>query len=245
MPTIAKKIFSKKNIALTVLVFGIVVLSYLFLPLFHAKHIIILGNTNIQEDDISNYTKADMKRNVFLIKKRQIKEDFLSDPYIKNISIEPRFPRTLVFRITARKPVATVKFTGGFAIIDDDATVLETTQDMNRIVKPMISGIEPKDIVIGQPMQIKTGDLALGIDIVSNIKSAKLLSNISLIDISDVRDIKMITPHGINVLIGEGKDLNEKMLVLNKILINLFERKIYSGYVDMRFDSYPVYRSKK
>ena len=55
----------------------------------------------------------------------------------------------------------------------------------------------------------------------------------------------MITPQGITVLLGEGKDMNQKMRVLNKILIDLFERKIYSGYVDMRYDAYPVYRSKK
>lgn len=240
-----KKIFSKRNVILAMLVLGIVILGYLFLPFFHTKHIIILGNSSIREGDISRYTQVDLKKNIYLVKRSKIKEDFMSDPYIKNISIQPNFPRTLVFNITERKAVATVKFTGGFAIIDDDATVLETTQDMNRIVKPMISGIEPKDIVIGGPMQVESGDLALGIDIVSNIKSAKLLSNISLIDISNVKDIQMITPQGIHVLIGEGEELNEKMLILNKILINLFERKIYTGYVDMRFDSYPVYRSKK
>ena len=94
-------------------------------------------------------------------------------------------------------------------------------------------------------MQVENDNLAVGMEIISNIKSAKLLQNISLIDISDLKNISMITPQGIHVLIGEGKDLNEKMLVLNKILINLFERNVQWGVVDMRFDADPVYRSKK
>lgn len=240
-----KNVFNKKNIFIAITVGLLLVIGYLFLPIFHVKHIVVLGNSSIKENNIPDYTKVNLKKNIFLVKKSKIKEDFLTDPYIENISVKPKFPRTLIFNITERKPIATVKFKGGFAIIDDNTVILETTQDINKIVKPMISGIEPKDIIIGEKMKVEKGDIELGIEIISNIKSAKLLNNISLIDISDPKDITMITPQGINVLIGEGKNLNETMLILNKILINLFERKIYSGYVDMRFDAYPVYRSKK
>lgn len=239
-----KRIFTKRNIFIAGGIVFFLFISYLFLPIFHVKHFVILGNSAIKQEDISKYTQENLNRNIYLLRKKKIQEDFLENPYIKKIEIKPKFPRTLVLYITGRKPVATVKFSGGFAIIDDSGTVLETTQDIMKIVKPMISGIEPKDITIGE--QIKSdNNWRLGISIVSNVKSAKLLNNISLIDISKVHDIHLITPQGIHVLLGEGKDLNEKMLVLNKILINLFERKIYSGYVDMRYDSYPVYRSKK
>ncbi len=237
------KIFSKRNIFLGIIAVVLILAGYLFLPVFHAKDIIILGNTDISAEDLPDYTQADFEKNIYLVSKKQIKEDFLQNPYIRSIEVRTQFPRTLILNITERKAVATVKFTGGFAIIDDKGAVLETTQDIARIVKPVIQGIEPTEVVIGKSLD-PNGSLELGIRIIANIQSAKLLNNISLVDISDLENIYMITPHGITVLIGNGEDLNEKMLVLNKILINLFERKIYTGYVDMRFDSYPVYRAE-
>lgn len=240
-----KRLITKKNMVIAAIIGVLIVLSYLFLPIFHAKHYTILGNSSIKKEDIQRYTSQNLKRNIYLIRKRKIEDDFLKNPYIKKAEVRVKFPRTLIFNIIERKAVATIKFSGGFAVIDDTATVLETTQDINQIVKPLISGVEPKGIVIGEPLKTDNSNLALGLSIVSNIKSAKLLNNISLIDISKINDIHLITPQGIHVLLGEGKNLNENMIVLNKILINLFERKIYSGYVDMRYDAPPVYRSKK
>lgn len=241
-----KNYFSKKNLLIAIAVLILLVIGYLFIPLFHTKHVIVLGNSSVKEVDIPKYTAQTLDKNVFLVKKNKMEEDFLQSPYIKSIQISAKFPRTLVFNITERKAVATIKFSGGFAIIDDNATILETTQDINQIVKPLISGIEPKDVVVGKEVIMgENNNLPLGLSVLSNIKSAKLLSNVSQIDISDMKNLHLITPQGIVVLLGEGKELNEKMLVLNKILINLFERKIYTGYVDMRYDAYPVYRSKK
>ncbi len=237
--------FTKKHILLAVLLGISIVLGYLFLPYFHAKNIVVLGNSTIRAESLPLYTNVSLKKNVFLIDKKQIKQDFTDNPYIKSVELKAKFPWTLIINITERKAVATVKFAGGFIIIDDKGVVLETTQDINRIVRPTISGITPKDIVVGEVLGVESDNLALGIEIISNIKSAKLLQNISLIDISDLKNINLITPQGIHVLIGEGSDLNEKMLVLNKILINLFERNIQWGVVDMRYDADPVYRSKK
>lgn len=240
-----KHIFSKKNIKWLLLAFVLSVIVYLFFPIFHVKNIIILGNSGIKETDLVKYTDQNLDKNIYLLNRKKIEQDFLSNPYIKNVDTIIKFPWTLTISVTERKAVATLKFAGGFAIIDEDGIVLETTQDVNKIVKPMVSGITPKNIAVGQKVETDN-NLVLGLEIISNVKSAKLLKNISLVDITNIRDIKLTTPHGINVMIGDGeKDLNKKMLTLNKILINLFERKIYTGYVDMRYDSYPVYRSKK
>ena len=241
-----QKFMTKRNIFAAIIIIIIAVLLYLFLPLFHAKHIIVLGNSNIKESEVGKYSQEVLDKNIYLVNTHKIEADYLTNPYIKSIKVSRKFPRTLIYQITERKAVASIKFTGGFAVIDDFGSVLKTTQDINDIVKPLINGIKVNEIIVGE--EIKTEDinnLKAGLDTLSNVKSAQLLNNISQIDISDPKNMYMNTPQGITLLLGEGKDLNEKMRVLNKILIDLFERKIYSGYVDMRFDAYPVYRSNK
>lgn len=241
-----KKYLTKKNIWIAVTMFLMSLLLYLFFPAFHTKNIIVLGNSSIKESEVGTYSEESLDKNIYLVKARKIEADYRENPYIKSIQIQRKFPWTLIYQITERKAVASIKFTGGFAIIDDFGFVLKTTQDINDIVKPLVNGVKVKEIIVGE--EIKTEDmenLKAGLDALSNVKSAQLLNNISQIDISDPKNMYMITPQGITVLLGEGKDLNEKMRVLNKILIDLFERQIYSGYVDMRYEAYPVYRSSK
>ena len=241
-----KKHFSKKNIILLIIGAITLVLLYLFLPIFYTKNITILGNTNLKAGDLKKFSEETTEKNIYLVKTKIIEEEFRQSPYIKSISIKRKFPRTLIYQINERKPVASIKFSGGFAIIDDFGVVLRTSQDINDIVKPLIKGIKLSEITIGKEIASEDiNNLTTSLDALSNVKTAQLLNNISQIDISDPQNIYMITPQGITVLLGEGKDMNQKMRVLNKILIDLFERKIYSGYVDMRYDAYPVYRSKK
>lgn len=239
-----KKYWTKRNILIAIAVVVLMIVSYLFLPIFYVKHILILGNSDISVNELSSYTTQSLEKNTYLINKKKIEEEFLESPYIQSIKVSSKFPNKLIFNIIERNAVATVKFSGGFAILDDDGVVLETTPDMNNIKKPLISGIDVKELIVGEKVAEKNENIKLGMQIVSNIKSARILNNISVIDISDLNNVYMITPQGINVLLGEGKDLNEKMLVLERILLNLHERGISSGYVDMRYDAYPVYRSK-
>ena len=101
-------------------------------------------------------------------------------------------------------------------------------------------------VKLGEKLDIENQDIfGLIQSVISNVRSAKLLNNISQIEITGDSEILMTTPQGVNVLLGKGKNLNEKMLILNQILIDLHEKKIYSGYIDMRYDGYPVYRRTK
>lgn len=240
--------FNKLKTIIICLIISLILCTilYISLPAFHVKNIVILGNSKIKSEEIFTKFNILLEKNPYLVEKRKIKEIYDNDPYIESIEINSKFPRTLIFNIKKRMPVATIKFSGGFVIIDENAVVLETTQEMSKIVKPLINGVTVKEVKLGEKLNINNKDVISTInEITNNIRSAKLINNISQIEISKESSIKMITPQGITVLIGNGNNLNEKMLMLNQILINLHERKIYTGTIDMRYDGYPVYRRVK
>ena len=238
---------SKKLILISV-ISALVILfaAYLTLPAFQVSNIIVLGNSKMTPEEIESRLNILLDKNTFLLDKPKIKEVFSSDPYIESVEISSQFPETVIFNIKKRQAVATVKFSGGFLVIDENGAVLESTQELSKIVKPLISGIEVTQVKLGEKLDIENQDI-LGLiqSVISNVRSAKLLNNISQIEITGESEILMTTPQGVNVLLGKGENLNEKMLILNQILIDLHEKKIYSGYIDMRYDGYPVYRRTK
>ena len=238
---------SKKLILISV-ISGLVIsfAAYLTLPAFQVSNIIVLGNSKMTPEEIESRLNILLEENTFLLDKQKIKEAFLSDPYIESVEISSKFPETAIFNIKKRQAVATVKFSGGFLVIDENGAVLESTQELSKIVKPLISGIEVTQVKLGEKLDIENQDIfGLIQSVISNVRSAKLLNNISQIEITGDSEILMTTPQGVNVLLGKGENLNEKMLILNQILIDLHEKKIYSGYIDMRYDGYPVYRRTK
>ena len=238
---------SKKLILISV-ISGLVIsfAAYLTLPAFQASNIIVLGNPKMTPEEIESRRNILLEENTFLLDKQKIKEAFSSDPYIESVEISSKFPETAIFNIKKRQAVATVKFSGGFLVIDENGAVLESTQELSKIVKPLISGIEVTQVKLGEKLDIENQDIfGLIQSVISNVRSAKLLNNISQIEITGDSEILMTTPQGVNVLLGKGENLNEKMLILNQILIDLHEKKIYSGYIDMRYDGYPVYRRTK
>ena len=238
---------SKKLILISV-ISGLVIsfAAYLTLPAFQVSNIIVLGNSKMTTEEIESRLNILLEKNTFLLDKQKIKEAFLSDPYIESVEISSKFPETAIFNIKKRQAVATVKFSGGFLVIDENGAVLESTQELSKIVKPLISGIEVTQVKLGEKLDIENQDIfGLIQSVISNVRSAKLLNNISQIEITGDSEILMTTPQGVNVLLGKGENLNEKMLILNQILIDLHEKKIYSGYIDMRYDGYPVYRRTK
>ena len=238
---------SKKLILISV-ISGLVIsfAAYLTLPAFQVSNIIVLGNSKMTPEEIESRLNILLEKNTFLLDKQKIKEAFSSDPYIESVEISSKFPKTAIFNIKKRQAVATVKFSGGFLVIDENGAVLESTQELSKIVKPLISGIEVTQVKLGEKLDIENHDIfGLIQSVITNVRSAKLLNNISQIEITGDSEILMTTPQGVNVLLGKGENLNEKMLILNQILIDLHEKKIYSGYIDMRYDGYPVYRRTK
>ena len=64
----------------------------------------------------------------------------------------------------------------------------------------------------------------------------------SEMNLQDPKNIYMITTQGLKVLLGDGEDLTYKLMQLSPILVDLHTKNIIYGTIDMRFNSYPVYR---
>lgn len=217
--------------------------SYLFLPTFHYKKTLILGETVLTKEKLIAMAKVDFDKNIFLIPIKQAQENIEQDPLIKEIHISRRFPWTLIFSVSDRIETGAVSFDGGFAIIDEEGYVMKIIQNVSEVKKPIIAGIKTKKIQLGEKIPIENEDqFSMVLGLIAGVQNAKLMDVISQVNMENPEDVKMTTLNGLTVLLGEGKEMNYKMLVLNQILLDLHSRNITHGIVDMRFDSYPVYR---
>lgn len=217
--------------------------AYLFLPSFHYSKTVILGETSLNADQLLEMANTETKKNIFLIDIRRAEENISRSPFVKEIRIARKFPTTLVFSVLDRLEVGAVSFDGGFAVIDDEGVVMKIVQNQPEVKKPIIVGMQTKMIKLGERIPVEDEQqFSLVMGLISGAQNAKLMDIISDVQMSDMEDVRMTTINGITVLLGSGRDLSYKMLALHEILLDLHSKNIHHGIIDMRYDSYPVYR---
>ena len=123
-----------------------------------------------------------------------------------------------------------------------NATAISIVQDETKIKKPLINGIQIKDIKLQDVIHVKNQDeLENILKIIKYISSLNLLDNISYVDLAKLDDISMTTKSGITVRFGSIRNIEYKAKLLNQILINLSTKGKTSGTLDMRFNTDPVF----
>lgn len=224
------------------IIFLISVLFYLFSGRYSVNKITILGQTNLTKDKILELAKIDMNKNIYIMNTKNIEKNLTANNYIQSATVRRKFPQEITISIVERIPVASIPITSGYVIIDENATAISIVQDEKSVKKPIISGISISNIKLKDTIPVKDKEALENIlKIIHLISSLDLLDNISYIDLKNYDDISMTTNTGILVRFGNTDDMQYKVKVLNKILINLSTKGKTSGTIDMRFDTDPVY----
>lgn len=233
-----------KKVQIIIFIFLIGILLFLFSPICKLKMIVVLGDNTLTQEELIKLGKIQTNRSIYLISTSAIESRLTENPYVKNANITRKFPNKLIADLNMREEVATVNFEEGFVIIDHTGYILKIEQDVSKIVKPLITGVSSnKGLKVGQVLpSSEENDFRTILELISNIQNAGLIQNISEMNLQDPKNIYMITTQGLKVLLGDGEDLTYKLMQLSPILVDLHTKNITYGTIDMRFNSYPVYR---
>ncbi len=153
----------------------------------------------------------------------EISEKIEQDPYIEEAKVERNFAGKLKIIVTERKPTYQVNFAGEFIYIDNEGYVLELNNQNNGT--PVILGLSTdfSELSIGKT-KIRLNDKDLEkLDIVNNImssmKSNGIQNKIYSVDVSQENDFVLgLDDDQKTVHIGDGDDLNTRVLYMKKIL---------------------------
>ncbi|SHH12313.1 cell division protein FtsQ/DivIB [Tepidibacter thalassicus] len=227
-------------LVLIVSIFGYIFMKTDFLCL---KELEIIGQVKLNKEDILNSGKIEMNKNIYMYNLKDIKNNLLKNPYIKDVNIKIKFPNKMIIDLAERVDMCAIPYMGSYVLISEEGTVLKVEEDIKNVDKALLTGINFKNLKVGEKIKLDDSDfLAKILDLINSCNNANILSNISEINVDKNKNIRLYTIQGIEVLLGKGEDVQYKMLALNKILIDLYTRNISKGIVDMRYKGYPVYR---
>lgn len=199
---------------------------------FNIKEIDIQGLNRLKEKEVLGLLSLELPQNIFHMDLRRARERIETHPRIKEAIIHRRPPERIIIRVKEREPLALINREGDFLGIDSSGVPFPLIEPLKGIDLPLITGIEFREIIIGE--ESNSTRLRMALDILATILSLKggLYSQVSEINVED--GITLYTIEAIRVRMGK-EDFRDQLLNLQGVLIHLNKEKKRAEYIDLRF----------
>lgn len=208
---------------------------------FEINNIDVKGNTHQSKQNIIKMSGIKIGENTFKIREKNVKDKLLKDPYIDDVHIDRDLPKKITVVLKERQGLACIPCEKKYLIIDEKCTILRKTKVPIKMT--LISGLSVKSAIPGRMLKVKEPEkLKNGLNILDAMKKRNIF--FKKIDMSgeSVRIYiynKLLCKGDYNHLIKHIENKN-----LEKILYNLYKRKIKKGSIIISNDEYCSYNPK-
>lgn len=233
-----KKKRKKKNYLLRLLVIIAVGVSLYFLitsELFDISSVKIENNNYYTVEQVKDKAGIKIGENIFKLKKSQIKNKLLKDPYFENVQIKRKFPSTVIVDVTERIEKVAVPNDSVYIIIDPNGLVLKESQIKPKIT--MLEGLTLKKAKPGKPLEVEENSILTDtLSMLESLEESDLF--FKKIDISNV----IIKAYIYDQFLCEGTPENLKESIengnLEKALGEMYSKGIERGIIKIGSDNY-------
>ena len=217
--TVRKKgyVISQARVKVALALFLAVTALVLFLmsPVFSVKTVKVKGNSSIKTEKITEACGIKKGDNIFSVDITGAKENIESIARVSSVSITRDLPSVINIDVNEETECGYIKVKKNYAGIDSDGKVLVLSPKLEFEV-PVINGMQVSDASQGQVIVSDAEDGAKKSELLSRIlheaKNQDIIKDIKSIDLSNIKDIKMLMRTEILVNLGEdGKEADNKI----------------------------------
>jgi len=207
----------------------------LFYPGFKVKNVVIYGNEKVKNQELLDLVYKNASKSIFLVNSGKISESILEKfPVIEKISVDKKFPQTLILGIVERKPL------GVFCAKNNECFLI----DNNGIVFEKLS-VSPSDITIVrqtiEDRQVFTGEEVVNHNVIEAIYDIQkyLQDNFKI----NVKEALVTSPLRLNISTSEkwkiyfdldlNSNINSQLIKLG-LLLDKENSRENLRYIDLR-----------
>lgn len=219
-----KKKFNKKIIKYISIL--LIIVSCLVIacctPIFNIEEINVEGNKKNSTESIISQSELKKYENIFKYRKDKVIENIKKNPYISEVSIKRKLPRTVNIKVTEREIKYQINFINSYVYIDKYGYILENSSQRQNV--PIIYGVAKEE-------QELLGNTRLGYEDVEKLNDInKIMEAFKSVSINNIiteinaekkgEFIIYIEEETKKIYIGNSSNLSNKILYIQKILEN-------------------------
>lgn len=235
-PAPGKKIFEK--LLLILLFFCVVwgVIGFIRSDFFHITAIEFSGNIYTTEAEIRGALQVAEGVNIWKINTQLMAERVEGIPRVAETQIRRKLPGTIEVIITEKDMLALVPYQEYLLVLGTDGQIIGATTEPHKYHLPMLTGIVPRDLSVGD-YPLETEQVLLIAEVIQALSAADV--PVSEINLADQNNVVVITMNGLMAYLGAG-GFREKANLLAQIKGRLVGRQ-GDGFLDLRAPSAPAF----
>lgn len=232
-----KPVFAGLLLVLAILIGGFV---FIHSSYFAVGKIEIRGNKVLANEEIYQVANIDPRINIFKINSTQVRNRLIQDLRIQEVTVERKFPTTIILTVKERQTVAYVPTTYGFVQVDGQGYVLAALRSIKMMGLPMITGIKQNNPKVGD--RVDTALLPI-LELLGELDE-ETLNTLSEVNVASPSAIIGYTVDAIPIKFGDGGRPQEKAVLLNNVLKDVRKQKLTVEYIDIAYGT-PVLKFKR
>jgi cell division septal protein FtsQ len=232
-----KKLIFRSVAGALFLVVGVVVALSLF---FNINKIVVSGDAVYSHETVVKASGVSEGDNLIFLSKSKLNEKLSSElAYIGSVTVKRRLPSTLELVVKKTDAKLGVAMNGYFTLLDENGKVLEKDLETvgENIILANLGEIESAEL--GKVIVLKENRALTKLNAVLDECKKVGINDISLMDLSDIYNIKLVYQGRITLELGEtdSENLNSK-LALGKAALDKQneENNLYRGTINLTVD---------
>jgi len=213
--------------ATTICLLFIYVYSSLFCArYFEIRDISVRGIKELNEKDILALANIRPRSNILAVNTDAVVARIAANPWVKDIYVGREFPDRLVLEVRERTPVALVKQSGDFYLMDAEGFVFKKLSKADEVDLAILSGIDilakEKSVLLPQALKL--------LDMLSSTDRYSFLGTISEVHMDEVFGLSILTDKGLHLKLGR-ENFAGKLSQLQVVLADLEKRGMKDGHL--------------
>jgi cell division protein FtsQ len=195
-------------------------------PYFHVREVSVRGLKELTEKEVLTAADIQSAQNLLAVNTEVVTHRIRGNNWVEDVYIGRELPGRLVMEVRERTPLALVKMSGEFYLMDVKGFIFKRLGKNDEVDFPVITGISGKN-QIQTPLLLNTLNL---LKTLSESSEYPYLGMVSEVNVDDLFGLSLISDNGLYVKLGlEG--FEEKLKKLKPVLDDLESRGLKAGYL--------------
>ena len=217
-------------------------IAFLKSSIFNLENVEIIGNKNLKENEVVDLESLLTNKNIFTYNLKSIKNKIVENPYVEDAQVKIKLPNKIIITVDEVEVVALLSNGKDYCYIDNKGNLIKKIDNIEENNDKIVFSTE-YSIENGQVINFKSEENKKSIlNLMSALKEEHLEKKIVKIEYANDSKFNIESKIGAKFLLLNDDNLNYNIARASKILLDLQNKNIKSGVVDLTYSNYAVYK---
>ena len=205
---------------------------------FFLQKVVISNNKYLSNEEVNNLLNLDKNKNIFLYDLRDLENRVKESNYVKDCKIKRKMPNKLILDIKEKGIIGPLYNGQTYCYVDSQGKFVDELKEIknDELVISIDYTLNEKSIRFNNKNE-KNELLTL----YNKLNEEKILTQIKTINFRKNSEIIMNGKTGLTICLNKDNNIEKNVDKLNKVLIDLQNRKELYGKIDLTYNNYILY----